>query len=62
MSASAARPVAAPAPPILSIRNLSLDFRTLAGPVHALRNISIEVPKGAIVGIVGESGSGKSTL
>ncbi|MEZ5926796.1 MAG: ABC transporter ATP-binding protein [Hyphomicrobiaceae bacterium] len=46
----------------LSISDLSVDFRTLAGPVHALRNISIDVPMGSIVGIVGESGSGKSTL
>ncbi|MFO1172622.1 MAG: ABC transporter ATP-binding protein [Hyphomicrobiaceae bacterium] len=55
-------PAPTPATPILSIEDLRLDFRTLAGPVHALRNISIAVPKGAIVGIVGESGSGKSTL
>ena len=46
----------------LSIRDLSIDFRTLAGPVHALRNITIDVASGSIVGIVGESGSGKSTL
>jgi oligopeptide/dipeptide ABC transporter ATP-binding protein len=46
----------------LSISDLSIDFRTMAGSVHALRNISIEVPSGSIVGIVGESGSGKSTL
>ena len=46
----------------LSIRDLSIDFQTLAGPVHALRDITIEVPSGSIVGVVGESGSGKSTL
>ncbi|MBM3520543.1 MAG: ABC transporter ATP-binding protein, partial [Alphaproteobacteria bacterium] len=48
--------------PVLQIEDLSLEFRTLAGPVHALRSVSLAVPKGEIVGIVGESGSGKSTL
>ena len=47
---------------VLAIRDLSIDFRTLAGPVHALRHVTLEVPRGSIVGIVGESGSGKSTL
>lgn len=47
---------------VLAIRDLSVDFRTLSGSVHALRRVSIDVPAGSIVGIVGESGSGKSTL
>ena len=33
-----------------------------AGPATILRSVTLEIPKGAIVGIVGESGSGKSTL
>ncbi len=35
-----------------------------AGPtaVHALKNIDLEVPKGAIHGVIGLSGAGKSTL
>ena len=48
--------------PLLSIRDLSLDFETPPGPVHALRNVSLDVPRNHIVGIVGESGSGKSTV
>ena len=47
---------------VLDIRGLSLNFDTQAGPVYALRNITIAIPPGEIVGVVGESGSGKSTL
>lgn len=47
---------------VLSVNNLSVDFSTPNGPVHALRHVNLDVPQNRIVGIVGESGSGKSTV
>jgi oligopeptide/dipeptide ABC transporter ATP-binding protein len=47
---------------VLAVEGLSVDFRTPQGRLHALRDVTLEVPRGEIVGIVGESGCGKSTL
>ncbi len=47
---------------VLEIRDLSVDFVTPRGRVHALRQASLAVPRNRIVGVVGESGSGKTTL
>mgnify|MGYP000025964667 CR=1 FL=1 len=46
----------------LSIKDLNVSFSTEEGPLHALKNVSFDVPEARIVGIVGESGCGKSTL
>jgi oligopeptide/dipeptide ABC transporter ATP-binding protein len=47
---------------LLEVRNLSVDFVTPRGTVHALRHVDLAVPRGEIVGLVGESGCGKTTL
>src|SRR3954452_10466373 len=48
--------------PLVEIENLSVDFATAKGTVHALRDVSLSLGRRRVVGIVGESGSGKSTL
>lgn len=44
----------------LTVDNLSVEFRTAGGTVHAVRDLSFSVPAGGTLALVGESGSGKS--
>jgi len=43
---------------ILEIRGVSKHF----GGIYANQDISLDIPKGAIIGLIGPNGSGKSTL
>jgi peptide/nickel transport system ATP-binding protein len=46
--------------PVLSVRNLKVDFATRRGLLHAIDDVSFDIGKGEVLGVVGESGAGKS--
>lgn len=45
---------------LLEIKDLSVEFQTVEGTVHAINQLSYSLRAGENLGIVGESGSGKS--
>lgn len=47
---------------LLDVENLSIEFKTLDGIVHAVNDVTFRMEQGDVLGIVGESGSGKSQL
>src|SRR5215471_10772800 len=48
--------------PVLEIRRLSVDYGLGDEAVQAVRDVSLTLHRGEVLGLAGESGSGKSTL
>jgi oligopeptide/dipeptide ABC transporter ATP-binding protein len=47
---------------LYTTKNLTVEYKTRAGPVRAVDDVSMDIFRGEILGLVGESGCGKSTL
>jgi len=60
MTMTKARPEHAGGEPVLSVRHLTTSFRTDAGSVTAVDDVSFDLMQGETLGIVGESGCGKT--
>jgi len=48
--------------PKIEISDLSVDYKTSRGNIHALENVEFQLEDGESIGIAGESACGKSTL
>ena len=47
---------------IMQVRNLKKYFKINRGYLHAVDDVTFDIPRGKTLGVVGESGCGKSTL
>ena len=48
--------------PLIELKNLDKIYNTTSVPVHAIKNLDLEITKKEFTAIVGPSGSGKTTL
>ena len=55
-------PGGAASEPVVEVRDLNVVYRSGRRTVHAVRDASLRIAPGEVLGLVGESGSGKSTI
>ncbi|MGE4327627.1 MAG: ABC transporter ATP-binding protein [Pseudodonghicola sp.] len=48
--------------PVIEAKSLELTFQTNDGPVHALKDVNLQIEKGDFVSFIGPSGCGKTTF
>ena len=46
---------------VISAKSLDLTFQTDDGPVHALKDVNLDITKGDFISFIGPSGCGKTT-
>lgn len=46
--------------PVVEVKDLNISFKTAAGVIKVVENVSFSIGKGECLAVVGESGSGKS--
>ncbi|HET6743777.1 MAG TPA: ATP-binding cassette domain-containing protein, partial [Kribbella sp.] len=56
------RPGGAMTSPVLEIKNFHVDYGLGDEAVQAVRDVTLTLHRGEVLGLAGESGSGKSTL
>jgi ABC-type dipeptide/oligopeptide/nickel transport system ATPase subunit len=47
---------------VIQLDNISLNYPGHPEPIHALKNVHLQVRAGEVFGVIGRSGAGKSSL